>query len=526
MPPAKPKRRTSTDPSMPLNPKDQQKFVELLKKLHMAVNSGNVEITMQAMPKLMELHERFPKNVNVLVLIGRGYMAIRNLPKSIEFYRKAIGIMPMEPDINFQYGLALENQNLLDQALDRFDRVLQKQPDNFYAMRHRTSTLDGLGRRQEAYEGYVEIVEKFKDAELDDNQLNALAITAAAFAPDYTDPRESLEGLEERIEATNDPDLLRAGSIQLARLHKLFDDHDEAFGWYERGKAVDRDDWDSEKHSANIDELIRCWSGGHEIPFSQAKNIDASRLVFIVGMPRSGTSLTEQMLSQLKDIEPGGEMNVIDAQIHRSEKAAMRHSKPLPISPHLYTQPVIDSMSKDAMKAYNKVHRRKSITDKQPYNYLLVPMIAHILPGAKIIHCTRDPLDCCFSNYTTAFTQLHMQTHDQYWLGRYFADYERVMDAWHQLPEVEMIDLPYEELVRDAEGQMRRVVEFIGHEWDDSILRFHESERKVITASRDQVKKKLYTSSIAKYAPYEHRLDELKRGLEEGRAREIGGKDA
>ena len=116
----------------------------------------------------------------------------------------------------------------------------------------------------------------------------------------------------------------------------------------------------------------------------------------------------------------------------------------------LYPQAVIDAMSKNAMKGYNKVSKRLVVTDKQPYNYALAPMIAHMLPGAKFIHCTRDPISTCFSNYSTAFTQLHMHTHDLYWLGRYYADYERVMGAWEKLPEVEMIDLPYEELVSGA----------------------------------------------------------------------------
>lgn len=522
MPPAKTKPITTSDQSLPKNPKDQQQFAALLERLHEAVNSGNIGITMQAMPKLAELYEKFPKNVNVLVLLGRGYMAIRNIPKSVEFYRKAAAIMPMEPEVNFQYGIALENHSQLEQALDRFERVLQVQPDHFYALRHVSSALDALGRKEEAYDAYVKLVEKYEDAELDEHQLNALAISAAAFAPQFTDAKSSLETLETRIEMTRDRDLLRAGSIQLARLHKHLKNNDEAFTWYERGKAVDKDQWDCDAYSKGIDELIECWRD-HTFPFSKAKNIDGSRLIFIVGMPRSGTSLTEQMLAQLKTIEPGGELNIISDQIPRTEKIILRHAARLPINPRLYTQTSLDAMSKDAMKAFNKINRRLKITDKQPYNYALVPLIAHMLPGAKFIHCTRDPLDCCLSNYSTAFTQLHMQTHDQYWLGRYYADYERVMRAWHELPEVEMMDLAYEDMVQDAETQTKRMTEFLGLEWDESILRFHESERTVITASRDQVRKKLYTSSVAKYVSFEHRMNEIKRGLEEGRARPHGG---
>ncbi len=522
MPPAKTRSRSKQDASMPSNPKEQQRFVAILKQLHEEVNSGNLQVTMQAMPKLVELHNQFPKNVNVLVLLGRGYMAIRNLPKSIEFYAKAAKLMPTEPDINFQYGIALENHSHLQHALDRFDRVLQKQPNHFYALRHRVTTLDAMGNREEAFEGYKALVEKFKDKDLLDDQVNALAITAAAFAPEYTDARESLDTLEERIETTRDKDLARAGSSQLARLHKHLKEYDESFEWYTKGKAIDKDEWDCDLYSQAVDQLIECWRN-HEIPTSQTKGIDSSRLIFIVGMPRSGTSLTEQMLAQLKDLEPGGEMNVIDGLIPRNEKMIHRHVSRLPLTHRFYTHHAIDTMSREAMREYNKVDRRKSVTDKQPYNYALVPMIMHLFPEARIIHCTRDAMDCCFSNFTTAFTQLHMQTHDLYWLGRYYADYERVMLAWRELPGMRMIDLPYEDLVREPETEMRRVLDFLDFEWDEQVLRFHESERTVITASRDQVRKKIYTSAIAKYAPYEHHLDELKRGIEEGRARPHGG---
>jgi tetratricopeptide (TPR) repeat protein len=518
---AKPKRPSKQAATQPSDPAHQQQFVQLLKQLHDAVNSGSLIVAMQAMPRIAKLHEEFPKNVNVLVLMGRGYMAIRNTPESLTYYKKALALMPTEPDINFQYGVALENAGHLDHALDRYERVLQQRPNHFYAMRNRVTTLNSLGRTNDAFEAYQQLVEKYAGTDLDPDQLNALAITGATFAPDRTDAKESLETLESRIEEAGDRELIRAGSIQLARLHKHFKQYDEAFDWYVKGKDVEKDEWDCDEYSRRIDRLIDCWSN-NSIPFSQARNIDGSRLIFIIGMPRSGTSLIEQMLGQLRTIEPGGEMTVIDSEIPRSERVSLRHATRLPLDPVLYSQAVIDAMSKNAMKGYNKVSKRLVVTDKQPYNYALAPMIAHMLPGARFIHCTRDPISTCFSNYSTAFTQLHMHTHDLYWLGRYYADYERVMEAWKKLPEVEMIDLPYEEVVSEPEPLLRSVLDFLGQEWDDGILRFHESERTVLTASRDQVRQELYTSAIAKYKPFEHRLDDLRRGLEEGRARPHG----
>ena len=316
---AKPKRQSKQAASQPTDPAQLQKFVQLLKQLHDAVNSGSLIVAMQAMPRIAKLHEEFPKNVNVLVLMGRGFMAIRNTHESLNYYKKAIALMPTEPDINFQYGVALESAGHLDHALDRYDRVLQQRPNHFYAMRNRVTTLNALGRTDEAFEAYQQLSEKYAGSDLDPDQLNALAITGAGFAPDRTDPRESLETLKSRITDTGDRELVRAGSIQLARLHKHFKQYDEAFDWYEKGKNVEKDEWDCDEYSRRIDRLIDCWSN-NSIPFSQAKGIDGSRLIFIIGMPRSGTSLIEQMLGQLRTIEPGGEMTVIDSEIPKSER--------------------------------------------------------------------------------------------------------------------------------------------------------------------------------------------------------------
>jgi tetratricopeptide (TPR) repeat protein len=516
MPPRKPPKRSKQRTAQQLSPADQQKFNTLLAKLHDGVNNGAAP---QALPKLLELKERFPDDVNVHVVLGRTYLALRKIPESLASYRKAASMQPDQPELNFQYGIALENAGDLDHALDRFRRTLQRNPKHFYAMSQIVATLMNMERKDEAYEAYLNLIEAFKDEDLDPQQRNTLAIAAANFAPGRISAEEAIEGIRTNLGETEEPDVLRSAYAQLGRLHRELKNHEESLDCFEKHKGVDKDVWDPDTHSAHADRLIACWTDGCDVPSSKLKNIDGSRLIFIVGMPRSGTTLTEQMLAQVDTISPGGEMNAVDSQIPKGEPVPFKYGTRWPINRSLYTQQTIDAMAKNAYKIFNKIDRKNAVTDKQPYNYALVPMIARFFPGARFIHTNRDPLDCCFSNYTTAFTQLHMQTHDQYWLGRYYADYERIMRAWAQLPEVNMIDLHYERLVTDAEGEMRRVLEFVGHEWTDRVLQFHTSERTVKTASRNQVTQPLYTSSVKKYAPYEHRLSELKRGIEEGRAR-------
>ena len=530
MPPPNPNRKplklpnqgpgANRRPGMKMTPQKQKKLQELFRKLNEAIDAGHAS---QALNKIEELEERFPADTNVYMIKGRAHGSLGRHAESIEAFEKAVKLKPNEPDIRYQYGVALHKGGEFEQALLEFERVLYLKPDHFYALRHKSSALTDLGRNEDGYKVWEELVEKFRDVDLDLNRRTAIAISGARFAPKLRDAQVSIDDIAKYIDDSNEKQFRKAGYYQMGRLHQHLEHHDDAFDAYTNSKLIDKGEWDPEAHSQRIDELIDCWRTDEEIPFSKAKGVDGSRLIFIVGMMRSGTSLTEQMLAQVNGIVPGGEMNAVARSIPKSEHISMKYGHRYAIDRSLYTQGRINKMSKSAMEVYNEVHRHMSVTDKQPYNYVHVPLIMHMFPGVKIIHCKRDALDCCLSNYTQAFARLHMQTHDLYWLGRYFADYERTMNAWHEVPEVDMIDLQYEELVADPEGQSKRVMEFLGREWTEDILEFHKSKRTVNTASRDQVRKKIYTSSVKKYTPYEHRLDELKRGIEEGRARPHGG---
>lgn len=513
-------KKPKTDPK--LSPQQKKKMHALFVRLNEAVDSGYAS---EALKKLAELESRFPNNLNVHMITGRANSQLARHAEAIAAFKKAVDISPNEPEIIFHYAVALHKGGEYEEALLQFERVLYLNPEHFNALRNKSALLTDLGRVEDGYRIWCEIGEKFPDDQIDDNKRMGIAITGARFAPKLLDAQEAIDKIEGSILSTDDNPFRKAGYYQLGRLQHHLKNYDKAFDAYTACKEVEIEDenWDPEEHSVRIDKLIDCWRTDVPIPFSKAKGVDGSRLIFIVGMMRSGTSLTEQMLAQVKEIVPGGEMNEVSRSLPREDKVTMRHAQRYPLMRELYTQGRINRMSKQAMAGYNNVHRHYTITDKQPFNYAYVPLIAHMFPGCKIIHCKRDPLDCCLSNFTQAFARLHLQTHNLFWLGRFFADYERTMLAWHEVPEVDMIDLQYEELVSDPENQSKRVMEFLGREWTDEILEFHKSKRTVNTASRDQVRKPLYTSSVKKYTPYEHRLDELKRGIEEGRARPHGG---
>jgi tetratricopeptide (TPR) repeat protein len=490
------------------NSKEHAQLMSLLVKIDDAIDQGHAP---QARVKLLQLDKRFPNTIGIVSLLGKANLDMGRHQEGVDAYQQLVKLVPKDPEARFQLALAMQRNGQYEQALDEYERVLYYAPDHFYALRRKCGVLTDVDRNKDALKVWENLKEKFSGQDVSTSHKLAIAVTGARLAPKVRDASVAIREVEQVVEDPSSEDELRvAGYWQIGRLYHHLKEYDKAFDNYTKSKQLKTGHWDPDEHSKRIDQLIKCWTGGSNIPVS---DVDGSRLIFIVGMMRSGTSLTEQMIAQMQGVTPGGEMNAISRQASMIEPSNMEHARPYPLTSKLYTKTVINKMAHGAMEMYNAVERSGTITDKQPYNYAYVPLISHMFPGCKIIHCMRDPLDCCLSNYTQAFARPHLHTHELYWLGRYYQDYKRLMESWHTIDQVDMIDLKYEDLVSDPETQSRRVAAFLGRDWTPEILEFHRSDRTVATASRDQVRQPLYKSSVAKYKHYEHHLDELKRGL-------------
>lgn len=493
---------------MALNPQQQKSLHEMLAKINNAIEKNN---TTAALNKLLELDQKIPNNPMVLSLIGKAQGKMGRHAETIAAYEKAVKFKPKDGELRFFYAHALQKGGRYEESLTEYERALYHAPKSYNALRHKCSVLVDLDRIDDAHKAFKKLREFVSKNDINENQAIGVEIACARLSPKAIDPKEAIDGLNKYVNNEQCAINMRTAALwQVGRLYDVLGEYDNAFEAYKQCKELEKTDWDVELHTKRIDQLINCWTNDAKIPFS---TLDGSNMIFIVGMMRSGTSLTEQMLAQIEGLTPGGEMNAITRQVIPIDPSSMHNSRPYALTRSKYTKATIQKMANSAHAMYAKVPHTKYLTDKQPFNYAHVPLIAHLFPGCKIIHCIRDPLDCCLSNFTQAFARPHMQTNDLYWIGRYYRDYERVMKAWHTLPEVDMIDLHYEELVSDPETQARRVLEFLEMEWTPEILDFHKSTRTVNTASRDQVRQPMYTTSVQKYKRYEHHLDELKRGL-------------
>ena len=228
--------------------------------------------------------------------------------------------------------------------------------------------------------------------------------------------------------------------------------------------------------------------------------------IFIVGMPRSGTTLIEQILASHPDVHGGGELTQLGALLGGAEY------------PGLASRLTGERLAQLG-RAYSEqiaalAPGRRRVTDKTPANFLHAGLIHLMAPNARIIHCVRDPRDTCLSCYTTLFASGQRFAYDLAELGTYYRGYAALMDHWRaRLPPDRFTEVRYEDVVADLEGEARRLVAFCGLEWDDACLDFHTTRRQVRTASANQVRQPLYRRSVGRWERYADHLGPLTAAL-------------
>jgi tetratricopeptide (TPR) repeat protein len=230
--------------------------------------------------------------------------------------------------------------------------------------------------------------------------------------------------------------------------------------------------------------------------------------VFVVGMPRSGTTLVEQILASHPEIHGAGELAHIQSLV-----SALGD---FPGAMDRLTAAQLRQCGETYLAAVSPLARgKKHVVDKMPVNFVYAGLIRLILPGAKIIHSRRDPVDTCLSCYSKLFTAEQSFSYDMAELGSFHRDYRKLMAHWREtLPAEQFLEVDYEAVVEDVEQQARRMLDFIGVPWDPACLQFHRNKRAVKTASVNQVRQPLYRSSAGRWRQHEAQLGPLLQALE------------
>jgi tetratricopeptide (TPR) repeat protein len=455
---------------------------------------GRYEEAERCFREAMAIRPNFPDpHANLGILLRqKSYLA-----DSEAFLRRALKLRPNDLDARANLGLTLIFLGRMRDARACFAKVLKSAPRHVFALfgMGRIATLDG--RFEEAETTLRRIIE------INPRMTNAWAALPLTRKMVDTDG-EWLENAEAIAASAIHP--MEEANLRFS-IGKYFDDVSDfaqAFRNFKRGNELLKtaaEDYDRKERSHFIDELIRVYSQ-ESVSNIGAAGSSSAKPVFVVGMPRSGTSLAEQIIASHPAAYGAGELDYWAAQIANGSGPA---------------QGILGEASRAKLaQEYLRILEGFSgtasrIIDKAPVNSDFLGLIYSVFPNARVIYMQRDPIDTCLSCYFQQFLIGMNFTLDLSDLVHYYREHQRIMAHWRKvLPPGFILDVPYEDLVADPEAWSRKILDFIGLEWDARCLEFYTTKRQVTTASAWQVRQRVYKSSVARWRNYEKFIGPLK----------------
>jgi tetratricopeptide (TPR) repeat protein len=405
--------------------------------------------------------------------------------------RRAVNLKPTDPSIRSDLGHALAYQGLLDKARVEFEKVLKKTP------RH-AAALSGMGTVERAAGRFAAAEQMFRRAlEADPNLVSAWLGIAASRRMSSADSQWIADA--QTLAATQTKSAPAEAAVRYA-IGKCFDDlgqYAQAFENYARANELLRPlavPFNKQVYAGFVNDLTRVYTP-RSIASAKAGGSSSTRPVFVVGMPRSGTSLVEQILSSHPAVAGAGELEFWSEVLHRDEARIRKEVLPAATRQKLAT---------DYLQVLKTRHPDAGyVVDKAPRNSDCLGLIHSVFPDARIIYMRRDPLDTCLSCFFQSLSLAHNYKFDLNDLASYYKEHARLIAHWRKvLPPGTMLDVPYEELVADQETWTRRLLAFLGLEWDERCMRFEQNPRPVGTASAWQVRQRIYGNSVQRWRNY------------------------
>jgi tetratricopeptide (TPR) repeat protein len=442
--------------------------------------------------------------------LGNALFELRRTAAAVECQQRALALQPHYVPAHLSLSAALRLLRRADEAEASCEAALRTEPRNVEALVFRGELAADRGRFAEAerlFQRALDIDPRFSSAYCSIAMHRKMTPSDAAWL------RGTEALLERRLPLRNEINVRYA-------LGKYCDDvgrYADAFRHYRKANELTKRHepaFDCAKLTRRVERVIGCFDAA----FMQRAARHASpteRPVFIIGMPRSGTSLAEQILASHSAVQGAGELNFWDAAFRDFKDADRLDGERL--GELLATRvPGIAATYLGLLPPLTD--RVLRVVDKMPANFLYAGLIHAVFPKARIIHMQRHPLDTCVSIYFQNFFGVSAYANDLDDLAHYYGEYVRITDHWRRLlPATALLEVPYEALIADQETWTRRMLDFLGLPWEPNCLQFEQTDRVVITASKWQVRQKIHTSSAGRWRHYAAWLEPLKQALARAR---------
>jgi len=417
--------------------------------------------------------------------LGAARAAIGRTAAPFHSLQKALSIAPEDLGIRNQMGHLLTELGHLDAAIRIFETVLGQQP-------HQPEARAGLSLALHRNGDSVGALARIAPAIASDDIHPDEAVTYARICLHLEQPERAISVLQTCLTQAQHPATQVLLGKQLGQALDAMGESEAAYRAIERANHVRALHFDADGHRQSIDSII----ASSMSPQSQSNCTDHTP-VFIVGVPRSGTSLLEQMLDAHPDIHGAGEREELQVI------AGLMADK------HLTERDLDHLAERYLTQVRPRGSQAKRITDKMPDNFMVLGQAARLFPEARVIHCVRDPADTGLSCLFQHFKDALPWATDPKNIASYIQDYQRLMDHWAEHCPIKMLTVPYEAMVADPKDWSHRILSFLGLEFHEAVLHPNANSRVVTTASHDQVRKPIHTKSVGRFQAYKPHIQAL-----------------
>ncbi|NCS73324.1 MAG: tetratricopeptide repeat protein [Deltaproteobacteria bacterium] len=452
-----------------------------------------------------------PNHVATRFRLGSALLALGNLEEAVDHLGRAAKVAPRVAEVQRALGVALAKLGRLPEARVAYQRALKECPEDVESRVGEALILD----QERDWEGAYGKIAPLLEAGVEHPGVGSVLANICRHLQRCDEAVAYLERL--RVKKGLRPEQRSEVCLALGKLYDRGGAFDEAFACFREGNQLRAYDFDAKAHIATTDQLIETFTRAF---FDQAPRATVASEVplFIIGTPRSGTSLVEQILASHPDAYGAGEIE--DTGIFVQELVEGRYGKGgYPDCFHHLTSRTLDRLARRYLD--HLAHLAPDalrVTDKMLQNYRNAGFNALLFPRARVVHIRRDPRDVAVSIYSNSFLESVAFSGDLETIGIYCREYRRLMDHWREVLPLPMLEVEYEALVGEPERWIREIIAFAGLAWDDRCLHFHETRRTVATLSYDQVRQPMYKGSAGRWRNYERHLGPLLKalGMEDG----------
>jgi tetratricopeptide (TPR) repeat protein len=524
--------------AFPKNKRAQQGLAALNKPKQSATTQGPPQDTINhlinlynqgqlvaAVEQAQALTKQYPNVFIIWNILGAAHKGLGSIFEASEAFKKVTELNPDCAEGHSNLGVTLKEQGKLDEAITSYNKALSLKPDYAEVINNMGNALKEQGKLDEAITSYNKALSLKPDyAEAYNNMGNALqdqgkldeAITsynkALSLKPDYAEVHRNLSTLikykPDNTQVALVGEMIKQSDLKdddrchlqytYAKMNEDLGDLDAAYDNYSSGGKLRQKllSYDFKQDELTFEKIKNTGPKLKEFAFSKPFDAATNTPIFILGMPRSGTTLVEQIISNHSEVHGAGELTFLSRFAN---------------SNNIYNQTInsdnILEVRKNYLNELEKVSQGKPfVTDKMPQNFLYISILLKALPEAKIIHVKRDPAATCWSNFKHYFSSKGMgYSYDLKDTVGFFKLYQDLMDFWDQQYSDQIYHLDYDKLTVEQEPETRKLIEYLELGWEDDCLSPHKNKRSVRTASQQQVREKVFTGSSQvwrKFEPY------------------------